>query len=515
MVTWRLAEAGLKVALVESGRRMVPGIDYGAHVNAYSNLDSRLRAGYGSPIPSVFSDHSERNHFTGVGDRPDHGYLRALGGRSLCWAGHSLRFGPGDYRNWPIGYEEVAPYYSKAERVMGVHGFKDGLWNMPDGEFQQGVPLRCGEQMLKRGTQALKARGRTMEFVAQRKAIPTERFSRAKCHYCGHCMAGCEIDSKYTSANTPIPLAMKTGNLTLFLESMMTRINSKEGRVTGIATVDAKGVEQELKCRVLVLSCSAIETARHLLINGLANSSGMVGRNLASHFGLTVAGVFPQLHGRDASNDDGTDYYHGLLTSLYWDKPNPKFEGTYQVQCGSGLHPNRLFIRAVPGYGSSLKRDLLEMNATHASMNMQGSLAVSSKKFVDLDPLRKDKYGLSLPRIHLHYEDSDVAMADDMIETCEEIVKAAGGRVVLTPGKVDPSKLQIDYNHWVGTTRMGNDPRTSVLNADCQSHDIPNLFVGDASVFAAYPEKNPTLTNIALAWRTGEKIAEKARRKEI
>ena len=515
IAAWRLAAAGLKVALLESGRRMQPGIDYGAHVNAYANLEPRLHEGYSSPVPSVFSDHFERNHFTGMGDRPDHGYLRALGGRSLCWAGHSLRFGPGDYKHWPIGYDEVAPYYSKAERVMGVHGFKDGLWNMPDGEFQKGVPLRCAERMLQRGTQVLKTRGRKMDFVAQRKAIPTEKHDRATCHYCGHCMAGCEIDSKYTSANTPIPLALKTGNLTLLMESTMTRILTKDARVTGIVYADRKGAEQELQCRALVLACSAIETARHLLINNLANSSGQVGRNLTSHFGLTVAGVFPQLHGRDASNDDGTDYYHGLLTSLYWDTPNPRFEGTYQVQCGSGLHPNRMPIREVPGYGKGLKRDLLEMNATHASMNMQGSLLVSSKKFVDLDGSRLDSHNLPLPRIHLHYEDNDVAMADDMIATCEEIIRAAGGRIISTPGKADASKLQIDYNHWVGTTRMGKDPKTSVLNTDCQSHDVANLFVGDASVFAAYPEKNPTLTNIALAWRTSDKIAEKFRRKEV
>ena len=287
----------------------------------------------------------------------------------------------------------------------------------------------------------------------------------------------------------------------------MTRILTKDVRVTGIVYADRKGAEQELQCRALVLACSAVETARHLLINNLANSSGQVGRNLTSHFGLTVAGVFPQLRGRDASNDDGTDYYHGLLTSLYWDQPNPKFEGTYQVQCGSGLHPNRMLIREVPGYGRGLKRDLLEMNATHASMNMQGSLLVSSKKFVDLDASRKDRYNLPLPRIHLHYEDNDVAMADDMIVTCEEIIRAAGGRIIVTPGKADASKLQIDYNHSVGTTRMGRDPKTSVLNTDCQSHDVANLFVGDASVFAAYPEKNPTLTNIALAWRTSEKIS--------
>lgn len=515
MATWRLAQAGLKVALVESGRRMRPGVDYGAHVNAYAILDSRLQQGYSSPIPGVFSDHWERNHFTGVGDRPNHGYLRALGGRSLCWAGHSLRFGPGDYRRWPIAYEEVAPYYSKAELLMGVHGFKDGLWNMPDGEFQKGVPLRCPEQMLKRGVEVLKTRGRKMELVAQRKAIPTEKHARATCHYCGHCMAGCEIDCKYTSANTPIPMAVKTGNLTIFLNTTMTKIQSREGRVTGIVAVDEKGAPQELQCRALVLACSAIESARHLLINNLANSSGHVGRNLTSHFGLTVAGVFPQLHGRDASNDDGTDYYHSLVSGLYWDRPNPKFEGTYQVQCGGGLHPGRFPIRDVPGYGKSLKRDLREINATHASMNMQGSLLVSAKKFIDLDESRKDRFGLPLPRIHLHYEDSDVAMADDMIGTCEEIIRAAGGRVIATPGKADTAKLQIDYNHWVGTTRMGKDPKTSVVNTDCRAHDVPNLYVTDASVFAAYPEKNPTLTNIALSWRTSDRLAERFRRNEI
>ena len=144
-----LTKAGLKVALVESGQRLRPGVDYGAHVDAYANLEKRLSAGFAGPIPGVFGDYGERNHFTGIGDNPRHGLLRALGGRSLCWAGHSLRFGPLDFKRWPISYEEVAPYYSRAERFMAVYGEKDGLWNMPDGEFQKPVAMRCGEQMLK------------------------------------------------------------------------------------------------------------------------------------------------------------------------------------------------------------------------------------------------------------------------------------------------------------------------------------------------------------------------------
>ena len=248
-----------------------------------------------------------------------------------------------------------------------------------------------------------------------------------------------------------------------------------------------------------------------MLFNDIGNSSGQVGRNLTSHFGLSVQAMFPQLRGRDASNDDGTDYYHSLLTGLYWDKPNPNFEGTYQVQCASGMHPMSLGVRYAPGIGISLKRELRELNACHANMNMQGSLLVSSRKYIDLDSDRRDKHGIPLPRIHLHYEDSDVAMANDMIRTSEEVIQAAGGRVLKTPGEATTANLIIDSNHWVGTTRMGKDAKTSVVTTEGQCHDVPNLFIGDASVFAAYPEKNPTLTNIALSWRMAENLAKKAR----
>jgi len=525
IATYVLARAGLKVALVEAGKRLRPGIDFNSHGSPYEHLEDRLRAGL-QPGTRNVNGYSERNHFVPVGDRPQHGLLKALGGRSLCWAGHSLRFGPLDFKRWPISYDEVAPYYSRAEKFMGVYGNRDGLSNMPDGEFLKGVPLRCGEQMLKRGVERVKAKGRRMEFVAQRKAILTEPHAsrRPVCHYCGHCMGGCEVDSKYTSANTPIPAAMRTGYLTLFLDCTMTRIlTDNSGRkVQGIEFVKADGKQDRIRCRALVLACSAVETARQLLINtggeypnGLANSSGQIGRNLCSHFGLSVTGVFPELRGRDASNDDGTDYYHSLLTALNWDKPNPRFEGTYQVQCGAGLHPYRLGVRNVPGWGSSFKRDLRDWNACHASMGMQGSLLISSRTFIDLDPQKKDRFGVPLPRIHLHYGDNDIAMAQDMVETCEEIIHAAGGRVVSSPGRVTSETLNIDYNHWVGTARMGTNPRSSVVNTSGQSHDVPNLFLTDASVFAAYPEKNPTLTNIALSWRTSDRLVEKFRSGEI
>lgn len=514
IATYGLAKAGLKVALVEAGPRLRAGVDYNGHHWPYEYRDRRA--------PNFWRDSFLRGHFTPVGDRPGHGQIRALGGRSVCWAGHSLRFGPKDFESWPISYREVAPYYSRAERLMGVYGNRDGLSNMPDGEFLKPVPMRCAEQQLRLGVERLRKRGAKMAFVAQRKAMLTvppnkpEWKHRQKCHYCGHC-SGCAVEAKYTSVNTPIALAEETGNLTILTESMATRVrvSPEGGEATGISYKGADGTLRELSAKAVVLSCSAVETARLLLISGVGNSSGQVGRNLTSHFGVTVRGFFPAIVGRDASNDDGTSYYHSLLTGLYWDEPSSRFEGTYQVQCGAGVTAHRRVIRSAPGYGRSLKTRLRELNIGHASMNMQGTTLISANKFVDLDPGRKDAFGMPLPRVHLHYDDSDLAMAQDMVGKCEAVIRAGDGEVIDTPGTVSVDDLVIDLNHWVGTTRMGTDSRDSVVDTTGRTHDLPNLFVADASVFPAYPEKNPTLTNIALSWRTADGIAERFRRKEL
>jgi choline dehydrogenase-like flavoprotein len=521
IATYVLAQAGLKVALVEAGSQWKAGIDFGTHAWPYDVLTSRHQTGQDNTPRLKF----ESNHFTPVGDTPRHGQLRALGGRSLCWAGHSLRFGPLDFQQWPISYDEVAPYYSKAEKFMGVYGYQDGLSNLPDGEFQKGVPMRCPEAGLKRGVTKLKAQGRAMDFIAMRKAILTEPHAskRATCHYCGQCMLGCDVDAKYTSANTPIPLALKTGNLTLFTNAMMTRIVTEANKIKAIEYVNQKGQTEKIEAKAFVLACSAVETARHLLLNttrefphGLANTSGQVGKNLTSHFGFYVVGFLPDLANRDVANEDGTDYFHSLLTGLYWDKPSPKFAGTYQVQCAAGLRGGRTPLpgqeKLLPGFGASLKQKIRAFGAGHVTMNMQGTTEISPHTFVDLDPNRKDRFGLLRPRIHLHYTPSDVAMAQDCTETCQEVIGAAGGEVIIAPPKIAVSDLIIDSNHWVGTTRMGTNPKTSVVNLSGQSHDIPNLFIGDASVFAAYPEKNPTLTNITLSWRMSELMVEKFRR---
>ena len=511
IAAYALTAAGVKVCLVEAGPPLRPGVDYGAH---------RVP---GAPAPPGFR--FERDHFTPVGDRPAHGWLKAVGGRSLCWAGHSLRFGPLDFRRWPLTYDDLAPYYRHVERFMGVSGHRDGLSNLPDGEYLKPVPLRCPEARLSRGIARLRTKHPELAIIGQRKAILTERHGsqRPQCHYCGGCMRGCDVDAKYTSANTAIPLALKTGRLSLRSDATMTRIlmRPSDTEVSGIEYTSSNGVVTPVWARAVVLACGAIETARQLLVNtprafpqGLANASGEVGRNLTSHFGVTVVGYFDDLKTRDASNDDGTDYYHSLVTGLYWKTPSRAFEGTYQVQCGAGLRP-QLVVQRLPGFGASFKRRLRETNAGHVSLNMQGMLTPSSSIFVDLDRDRLDQHGLPRSRVHLHYGANDVAMARDMVELSESIVRHAGGEVLSSPREVTPAALVIDSNHWVGTARMGRDARTSVVNPFGQAHDVRNLFIGDAAVFPAYPEKNPTLTNMALAWRMSEYLVERLRTGEI
>jgi choline dehydrogenase-like flavoprotein len=521
IAAYALAKSGLKVALLEAGPPLRAGVDYGQHAMPWEVTEDLITGAFAR---NTAWGYRERNHFTAVGDRPDHGWLKAVGGRSLCWAGHTLRFGPKDFREWPISYDEVAPYYSRAERFMGVYGNKDGLWNLPDGEYQKPIGMRCADYLLARGVERLKAKGAKMEFVQQRKAMATEASTgRALCHFCGKC-SGCCVDAKYTSANTPIPLAMRTGNLTLLTEAMMTRVvmDSSGRRVAAVEYTSPSGAVEKVSCRALVLACNSIETPRQMLLhrtrqfpNGLGNSSGQIGRNLTSHFGVTITGFFPELRHRQNLNDESAGAYQSLLTGLYWDEPNPNFQGTYQVQNAAGWALFDLPVRGVRGFGRDFKRELREKNVANTRMNMQGSLLISLKKFVDLDPERKDKYGLNLSRVHLHYEDSDVAMAQDMTARCEEIIRAGGGEVIATPGKVTPDKLVIDQNHWVGTVRMGDNPKSSVLDRFGRSHDVPNLFVGDASVFPAYPEKNPTLTNIALSWRMSDHLVELARKGEL
>ncbi len=177
IAAYALAKSGLRVALLEAGPRLRAGVDYGQHAMPWEVTEDLITGAYAR---NTAWGYRERNHFTPVGDRPDHGWLKAVGGRSLCWAGHTLRFGPKDFREWPISYDEVAPYYSRAERLMGVYGNKDGLWNLPDGEYQKPIGMHCADYLLARGVGRMKDKGAKMELVQAAQSNGDRRVDRPR-----------------------------------------------------------------------------------------------------------------------------------------------------------------------------------------------------------------------------------------------------------------------------------------------------------------------------------------------
>lgn len=523
-----LSERGAKVCILEIGEWKDPGKDFRGHIWPFELPHRGLQAERSRHLfgdPAVYS-------YTNAGPEPaSYLILPAVGGKTLLWAAHSWRFGPRDFRlralhgvgvDWPIGYEDLAPYYDRVETFMGVCGVRDGLEVIPDGRFLPPLNFRCGELEIGR---ALSHLGPHFKMISTRKAINTvPHRGRAGCHYCGHCMKGCEVDAKYTSANSEIPAALKTGNATLVTGAMAIEVllDGSGNRVGGVVYRELKSRrERRVRCRAVALACGPIETARLLLLSrsklfpqGLANSSGDVGRNLQSTIELVTLGHLNSLTGSPAINDDGTDSFHGTVPNPYYQKPHPNFPNGYLINVGSGaqiLYSSGALeldsIKGLPGFGREHKRRLRNVVPALVTLGCQGQTLEAAGNFVDLDPELRDGFGLPAIRLHFGYGECEQAMIRDMREVTRAILEAAGGEVINpdAPGTVDPT-------HYVGTCRMGTDAARSVLNPYCQSHDLKNLFIVDGSSFPSFPEKNPTESVIAVSLRAATFLGEQLRK---
>jgi choline dehydrogenase-like flavoprotein len=428
----------------------------------------------------------------------------------------SWRNSPFDFAGWPVKYEELAPYYDRMEKLMGVTGNYDHHPNVPDGVFLKPLPWNCAAYEVKKGCEKLDPKRYRM--IAARKAILTERnwSKRPPCHFCGHCMRGCDTDSKFTSANTSIPEAMKTGKLKLILFANAAEVTvSKDGRkATGVRYYDARTSKSyEVKARYVVLACGPIESARLLLMSksprfptGLANSSGLVGKNLISHTTASAGGYLKSLKGREVIHDDGTESSHAYIAAFYWEKPHPDFPKGYHIIVDSGTrlgvgYPG--FAHDPAGFGPDFKREVRERFPALINLYSQNGMIPSPERYVELDPQVKDKYGLPAPKIHFNLTTEDRAIFKDATEKISEIIEASGGAISYTQ-----SRPGVDSVHFVGTCKMGNDPKTSVLTPFLRTHDVENLYVSDGSGFIDYSEKNPTLTVMALASRSADHIHE-------
>ncbi len=550
MATYQLANAGLRVALVEAGGFYDPAAD---------EQRTQLRYPWESPRRGASTRRRPFGDFNAciggweLDDEPftnaegtDFRWWRArmLGGRTNHWGRISLRFGPLDFKrrdidglgdNWPIGYEDIRPYYDKVDKLIGVFGSNEGLYNDPDGFFLPAPKPRLHELFYIDGARKL-----DIPVIPARKSILTKRINdeRGVCYYCRQCSRACSIHADFSSSTVLIYPALNGGRVDLLTNAMVTEVNTDAtGRATGVTYINKEDRSvNELQGRTVVLAASACSTARILLNSrssvhpqGLGNNSGHVGRYLHDSTGASRAAFLPDLIDRDIYNEDGVDGMH-IYTPWWLEGENLDFTRGYHLEIGGGMtmpgygfgfaanQYNRFFGERVGGYGNQLRDDIKRYYGARLSIACRGESIPQYDNYCELDPTVVDEWGMPVLRFNYQWTEHEINQARHMQDTMEALLEASGG--ILLGDKPGASR---DYGltrpgeiiHEVGTTRMGTDRETSVTNAQCQLHDADNVFVADAGPFVSQADKNPTWTIMALAWRTSDYIVDQMNRRNL
>jgi choline dehydrogenase-like flavoprotein len=460
---------------------------------------------------------------------------RMLGGRTNHWGRISLRFGPDDFRgksrdglgdDWPIGYQDVAPYYDRVDQLIGIFGSRENLPNHPDGFFQPAPKPRCYELMVKQASDKLK-----VTCIPARLSIITKPLNgRPPCHYCGQCNRGCAVNANFSSTNVLLLPALKTGKLTIVSDAMAREVTTDaRGLATGVSYIDKTTMKDEhVRARVVVLAASACESARLLLNSkssrfphGLANSSGVVGKYLTDTTGTDVAGFIPKMVDHVPHNEDGVGGGHVYMP--WWlDNRKLDFPRGYHIEVWGGLGaPSYGFMGGIHryptggGYGKALKNDYRRYYGATVGLSGRGEMIPNADSFCEIDSEVVDRYGIPVLRFHWKWSDHEYNQVKHMQETFRALIAEMGGEV-FSPMPTKEQGYGIATGgriiHELGVTRMGKDPKTSVVNPNCQAHDVKNLFVADGGPFVSQADKNPTWTILALAMRTGEYIADQKKK---
>jgi len=541
MAAKMLTEGGLTVALLEAGGPVNPGKDFKMFLWPY-DLTHR-GVGVGGKATDDFGEFLAPNgswkiegepYTSAIGSNFQWFRSRIVGGRTNHWGRIALRFAPVDFKSktrdgigedWPISYEDIAPYYDKVESYIGVFGSMENIPSAPDGVFLPPPKPRCSELLIKRGCDKL-----NIPCIPARLAILTKPLNgRPACHYCAQCGRGCATASNFSSSQVLIPPALETGRLTLITNSMAREILvGSDGKATGVAYIDKTTLaEKRISSRAVVVAASACESARlllnsqsHLFPDGLANSSGQIGRNLTDSVGSDGDGYFPQMERMPPHNHDGTGGMHMYIPWWKYDRQN-EFPRGYHIEIGGGreMPGAGMFddlCEEVEGYGASLKATCRKRYGTTMGFAGRGEMIANHDTYCEIDPDVVDRWGIPVLRFHFKWGSSEIRQAKDMQETFKAIVEAAGGQYLTQTEDGGPHPFGITPGgkiiHEVGTARMGADPKNSVLNGFCQAHEVKNLFVTDGAPLVTNPDKNPTLTIMALSWRASEYLLEQARK---
>ena len=537
-----LAEGGLSVIMLEAGPPVVPERDYKEHMWPYdlphrgAGIGGRERHAIGNEFmaPNGAWEIEGEPYVSAPGSKFRWFRSRIVGGRTNHWGRIALRMAPVDFKvrshdgmgdDWPLSYQDVAPYYDKVESYIGVFGTTENIPSAPDGIFLPAPKPRCTETVVKKACDML-----NILCIPSRLAILTKPHQgRPACHYCAQCDRGCITASNFSSSQVMIPPAQQTGRFTLITGAMARElVVGKDGKVASVSYIDkATREEQQIHARAFVVAASACESARLLLNSksalfpdGLANSSGVVGRNLMDTVGSNGVGYFPQLEKVPPHNHDGVGGMHLYLPWWKFDRKNDFLRG-YHTEFGGGrgmpgVGDYDRLCDDFEGYGISLKQECKKKYGTHIGFSGRGEMIPNENCYCEIDPTTVDQWGIPVLRFHWKWDDNEIKMARDMQETYRAIVEAAGG-IYLTRTHYDgPHPYGIADGgviiHEVGTVRMGERPATSALNQFCQAHDVKNLFVTDGACFVTNSDKNPTLTIMALTWRASDYLLDQAKK---
>jgi choline dehydrogenase-like flavoprotein len=539
-VAKELTERGMTVLMLEAGPPRIPTRDFTEHVWPYQlkfcgfgNQQALLE---NQPVQRLCYACDEYSHQFFVNDH-EHPYTfpldkpfmwirgRQVGGKTFCWARESYRYSDNEFKaasrdgygeDWPFDYKELEPYYDKVESFIGVSASREGLEQMPDGKFLPPMNLSCGSLLAKRVIEA-RFGWRVMPDRVANLTVP--HLGRPACHYCNECQRGCYTASYFNSPAVTLPAAWRTGRFTLVSNAVVSHIvTNNEGKASGVHFIERTARRhREARAKVVVLAAAALESTRILLNSrsprfsaGIGNSSGVLGHYLMDHFTIEGAGgLLPSLQ---SSKREPTGNPAGFLIAKYVNVGSNKNKSFLRGYRFDGDASQQLYEQAfsIPGFGTDFRRRVREEIPYYFGFEAQGECLPRYENYVELDPEKKDAWGIPALRINASYGENEHAMAKAMRHDIGEVLDAM--KLENPQGPVDRLSVFGKNIHECGTARMGNDPRKNVLNRFNQVHEVKNLFVTDGACFVTQGCYEPTLTIMAISARAADYIADEYRR---
>ena len=528
-----LTEKGLSVLLLERGKPITHGIDYiGEHQPPWerANMGLRPRDLYDSeyPIQSTsyafdettrhFWNNDAENTYDFREDKPFH-WLRTdvVGGRSLLWARQSYRWSDLDFEankregiaiDWPIRYRDIAPWYSYVERFIGVSGDAQGLPELPDGEFQKPMEMNVVEKhVAKKISNAFP--GRKM-FIGRVATLTEPLHGRAPCHYCGPCHRGCSGGSYFSSLSSTLPAAESTGNLSLMANSLVESLeyDAVSQKVTGVRTIDTQTKEKNVYRSRLVFLCASTIGSTQILLNSFAdgegrsfaNDSDALGRYMMDHtYKAGARGIIPGFEEYYPYGYRPNGIYIPRFRNLSGDE-GLGFSRGYGYQGGAGRIGWGERIKK-PGFGADFKRELRIPGPWYMSLGGFGEILPYAENIMRLHPKKRDRFGIPQVTFRFEFGENERRHRKDLVEQGVKMLEAAGASQIQSYNEEMIGGAAI---HEMGTARMGQDPRESVVNEHNQVHAADNVFVTDGACMTSASCVNPSLTYMALTARAAD-----------